>query len=111
MPTAPRIAEVQAEIDRLSQASGTVEDLMWQIVRLLHERMLKYNWVGFYMLEEKPVSAAGSRCVRIRDRSRGNLRPRQRRDGGPLEDHEIIAIEQSARLSASRRLVPGCSVR
>jgi L-methionine (R)-S-oxide reductase len=57
MPTAPRIAEVQAEIDRLSQASGTVEDLMWQIVRLLHERMLKYNWVGFYMLEEKPVSA------------------------------------------------------
>ena len=48
---------MQAEIDRLSQASGTVEDLMWQIVRLLHERMLKYNWVGFYMLEEKPVSA------------------------------------------------------
>ena len=57
MPTAPRIAEVQAEIDRLNQASGTVEDLMWQIVKLLHERMLKYNWVGFYMLEEKPVSA------------------------------------------------------
>jgi len=57
MPTAPRIAEVQAEIDRLNQASGTVEDLMWQVVKLLHERMLKYNWVGFYMLDEKPVSA------------------------------------------------------
>ena len=56
MPTAPKIAEVQNEIDRLSQATGSVEDLMWEVVRLLHDRMLKYNWVGFYMLEEKPVN-------------------------------------------------------
>ena len=30
---------------------------MWEMVKLLHDRMLKYNWVGFYMLEEKPVDA------------------------------------------------------
>ena len=24
---------------------------MQQMVKLLHERVLKYNWVGFYMLE------------------------------------------------------------
>ena len=57
MPPAPKIAEVQKEIDRVNHASGSVEDFMWEIVKLLHDRMLKYNWVGFYMLEEKPVNA------------------------------------------------------
>jgi L-methionine (R)-S-oxide reductase len=47
------IAEVKTEIDRMSQAAGSVEDFMWETVKLLHERMLKYNWVGFYMLEDK----------------------------------------------------------
>jgi len=56
MPPAPKIAEVQKDIDRLSQASGTVDDFMWEMVKLLHDRMLKYNWVGFYMLEEKTDS-------------------------------------------------------
>ncbi len=27
---------------------------MSQMVKLLHERLLKFNWVGFYMLEELP---------------------------------------------------------
>src|SRR6266481_6419328 len=57
MPAAPKIAEVQKEIDRLNQAAGTVEDLMWEMVKRLHDRMLKYNWVGFYMLEEKPINS------------------------------------------------------
>lgn len=57
MPPAPKIAEVQKEIDRVNHASGSVEDFMWEIVKLLHDRMLKYNWVGFYMLEEKTVNA------------------------------------------------------
>jgi len=57
MPAAPKIAEVQNEVERLSQAAGSVEDFMWEIVKLLHDRMLKYNWVGFYMLEKKPVNA------------------------------------------------------
>jgi GAF domain-containing protein len=57
MPPAPKIAEVRKEIDRVSHASGSVEDFMWEIVKLLHDRILKYNWVGFYMLEEKPVNA------------------------------------------------------
>ena len=29
---------------------------MSRIVKLLHDRMLKYNWVGFYMLEQPPSS-------------------------------------------------------
>ncbi len=46
------IAEVKTEIDRMNQAAGSVEDFMWETVKLLHDRMLKYNWVGFYMLED-----------------------------------------------------------
>ena len=57
MPTGSSFAEVKTEIDRLNQAAGSVEDLMWEMVKLLHDRMLKYNWVGFYMIEEKPLSA------------------------------------------------------
>jgi L-methionine (R)-S-oxide reductase len=57
MPTGSPFAEVQKAIDRLNQAAGSVEDFMGETVKLLHDRMLKYNWVGFYMLEEKPVNA------------------------------------------------------
>ncbi len=46
-----RIEEVRTEIDRLSLASSTAQELMRKMVKLLHDRMLKYNWVGFYMLE------------------------------------------------------------
>jgi L-methionine (R)-S-oxide reductase len=28
--------------------------LMSEIVKLLHQRMLRYNWVGFYMLDSSP---------------------------------------------------------
>ena len=56
MPTASKVADIRKELDRLALAAGPVEDLMWEIVKLLHDRMLKYNWVGFYMLE-KPTGA------------------------------------------------------
>ena len=53
MSATSRIEEVLREIDQLDRAAGSVEDFMWELVKLLHDRMLKYNWVGFYMLEEK----------------------------------------------------------
>jgi L-methionine (R)-S-oxide reductase len=46
-----RIAEVRNEASELAQASATAAELMQGMVKLLHHRMLKYNWVGFYMLE------------------------------------------------------------
>jgi len=51
MPTTTRIEEVRNEINALAQNAPTAKDLMQGICRALHERMLKYNWVGFYMLE------------------------------------------------------------
>jgi GAF domain-containing protein len=57
MSATSRIEEVLREIDQLDRAAGSVEDFMWELVKLLHDRMLKYNWVGFYMLEEKTATS------------------------------------------------------
>ncbi len=46
-----RIEELRKELSQLEGAAATAKDLMQGVCRLLHERMLKYSWVGFYMLE------------------------------------------------------------
>ena len=51
MPTQTRMEEVRKEISTLSEASCTAKALMQGVCELLHARMLKYNWVGFYILE------------------------------------------------------------
>lgn len=51
MPVTTRIEEVRNEVSALAEAAPTAKDLMQGVCKLLHERMLKYNWVGFYMLE------------------------------------------------------------
>ena len=43
--------EVRNEVIELARSAPTASDLMQKMVRLLHERVLKYNWVGFYLLE------------------------------------------------------------
>jgi len=49
--------EVRQEVAHCAQAATSAQDLMARIVRVLHERMLKYNWVGFYMIEKKSDQA------------------------------------------------------
>jgi len=56
MPAGSKLEEIMNELERLTQAAGSVEDYMWEIVKLLHDRMLKYNWVGFYMLDRSSSS-------------------------------------------------------
>jgi L-methionine (R)-S-oxide reductase len=51
MPVASRLEEVRKEIGELSGATPTAKDFMQSVAKVLHDRMLKYNWVGFYMLE------------------------------------------------------------
>src|SRR5882724_7503445 len=51
MQVASKMEEVRNEVIELAQFAPTANDLMQKMVRLLHERVLKYNWVGFYMLE------------------------------------------------------------
>ena len=51
MPVTTKIEELRHEVTQLAQASPTAQDLMKDMVSQLHHRMLKYNWVGFYLLE------------------------------------------------------------
>lgn len=62
MPAA-RIDEVRSEVTALAQSAPSAQELMQRMVKLLHERMLKYNWVGFYLLEpgaEPPMLVLGA---------------------------------------------------
>ena len=45
------VAEVRKAADRLNSEARTADQLMEDITLLLNQHMLKYNWVGFYMLE------------------------------------------------------------
>jgi len=49
--------DVKIEAQKLSVAASSANDCMQRISKLLHERMLKYNWVGFYMIEDSSAAA------------------------------------------------------
>lgn len=57
-----RVSEVVKDADRLSSEAHSADQLMEAIAVLLNREMLKYNWVGFYMLEAEanpPVLVLG----------------------------------------------------
>ena len=57
-----KIAEVRKEVDRLNSEASSADQLMKGITLLLNQQLLKYNWVGFYMLEpgvDPPMLALG----------------------------------------------------
>ena len=57
-----KCAEVREEINRLNDDAATADRLMEGITRVLHQKMLKFNWVGFYMLQrgsQEPVLLLG----------------------------------------------------
>jgi L-methionine (R)-S-oxide reductase len=63
MAVATRIEEVRTEIGTLAEMAVDADELMRAMVKLLHDRMLKYNWVGFYLLEpgaEPPMLVLGA---------------------------------------------------
>jgi L-methionine (R)-S-oxide reductase len=45
------IESVKSEINVLARTSTSGQELMDRICKKLNERMLKYNWVGFYMID------------------------------------------------------------
>jgi L-methionine (R)-S-oxide reductase len=50
-------ADLIFEVDALAKSAVSAEGLMKSIVALLHEKLIKYNWVGFYMLEKEGGNA------------------------------------------------------
>ncbi len=57
MSTELKTKELKAEIALLASKTKSPPELMSGIVKLLHNRMLKFNWVGFYLLEDGTDSA------------------------------------------------------
>jgi len=58
-----RIGDVRNDADRLNSQAQSADQLMDGIAALLNQHMLKYNWVGFYMLEagaNPPVLVLGN---------------------------------------------------
>jgi L-methionine (R)-S-oxide reductase len=47
-----RPTELIATVDALAQQASSADGLMTAITKLLHDKLPKYNWVGFYMLEK-----------------------------------------------------------
>src|SRR5215472_10698654 len=50
--TQTNLAEVIPELDVLARTAGSPEALMRGIAALLHEKLTRFNWVGFYLLEK-----------------------------------------------------------
>jgi L-methionine (R)-S-oxide reductase len=42
--------EVKREIDELARKASSAHELMDHVTKTLNQRMLKYSWVGFYMI-------------------------------------------------------------
>jgi len=63
MAMTAKTEDVRQEALQSTQAATSAKNLMCRIVKLLHEHMLKYNWVGFYMVEnnsgQPPVLVLG----------------------------------------------------
>lgn len=41
---------IKEKVSSAALSAATSEQLMTQVVAILHQNLLKYNWVGFYML-------------------------------------------------------------
>jgi len=46
-------SDIIPQLDALARPAASGEALMKSIVALLHEKLTRYNWVGFYMLERE----------------------------------------------------------
>jgi L-methionine (R)-S-oxide reductase len=51
--THPKSTDLIPQLDALAKSATSGEALMKSIVALLHEKLTRYNWVGFYMLERE----------------------------------------------------------
>jgi L-methionine (R)-S-oxide reductase len=49
----PKTLGLIPKLDALAVKAVSATELMKAIVKLLHENLLKYNWVGFYILERE----------------------------------------------------------
>src|SRR3984885_15983795 len=69
----PDTAELANQLNALAAGATSAQQLMEGITKLLHQKMLRYNWVGFYMLEKE-----GPQGVLVLGPFRGTMTPHSR---------------------------------
>jgi L-methionine (R)-S-oxide reductase len=69
----PNPREIIGELNVLAASATSAQDLMEGITKLLHQKMLRYNWVGFYMLEKE-----GKQDMLVLGPFRGTMTPHTR---------------------------------
>ena len=71
--TDPKPRELIVELNALAVRATSAQELMTSIAKLFDQKMLKYNWVGFYMLEKE-----GKEDVLVLGPFRGTMTPHTR---------------------------------
>jgi GAF domain-containing protein len=66
--------QISEQLNALTTTVKTPEDLLEGVVQVLHQNMFRYNWVGFYMIEELP----GQRPCLVLGPFRGSMTPHTR---------------------------------
>jgi L-methionine (R)-S-oxide reductase len=61
------------QLDALGIKSTSARELMTEIATLLHRNLLKYNWVGFYIMEKE-----GDRDILVLGPFKGSMTPHTR---------------------------------
>jgi L-methionine (R)-S-oxide reductase len=69
----PNSSEIIGELNALAASATSAQQLMEGITKLLHQKMLRYNWVGFYMLEKE-----GKQDMLVLGPFRGTMTPHTR---------------------------------
>ncbi|MGA7913763.1 MAG: GAF domain-containing protein [Candidatus Acidiferrales bacterium] len=69
----PQPRDLIPKLDALATSSATAQDLMAGVAKLFHQEMLRYNWVGFYMLEKE-----GAQDMLVLGPFRGTMTPHTR---------------------------------
>lgn len=71
--TQSKPTELISTLNDLAKSSTTTDALMKGIVALLHEKLSRYNWVGFYILEKE-----GNRDILVLGPFKGSMTPHTR---------------------------------
>jgi GAF domain-containing protein len=74
MSTTLSTTELIAKLDALAGSAQSAGSMLDGVVQLLHETVLRYNWVGFYLLEELP----GKEIMLVLGPYRGSMTPHTR---------------------------------
>jgi GAF domain-containing protein len=52
MPSQATVLDLIKQVDILGAGAQSSQQLMTEIVKLLHDNISAYNWIGFYLLDE-----------------------------------------------------------